>query len=218
MVVELDGTVELMVLQGELNYFYQGIRTPLIEVQPGLFFSPYGDAVDFAGRPPTFGGIPLIKLDSRTGTLYIVFYGLCALVFLSALFYWPVRALNRRIRRKNASPDTAAVRMPLSSQLVWSAILATLASLLSLLFLFIIALIPNMMYIQASLPLTRPYVDLLWWQFAILSLPYVSLAFAVVIMLMTGLRLRSKRDGRTIYFYYLIVSMALLAFNVAIIL
>jgi hypothetical protein len=216
--LELNSTVELIVLHGELNYFYQGIRTPLIEVQPGLFFSPYGDAVDFRGRTPTFGGIPLIKLDSRTETLYIAFYGICGLVFLSALFYWPVRALIRRIRRKNAPIDAVAVRPPLSSWLVWSGILAALASLLSLLFLLFVALTPNMIYFLASIPLWRPYVDLLWWQFAFLSLPYVSLAFSVVIALMAGLRLRRKSDARTICSYYLIVSVALLAFNVDIIL
>jgi CubicO group peptidase (beta-lactamase class C family) len=218
MVVDLAGTVELMVLNGELNYFYQGIRHTLTEVQPGLFFSPYGDAIDFRGRPPTFGGIPLINVDSRTRTLYIAFYAICGLVFLSALFYWPVRALIRRVRRQNASVDAVTVQLSTSSRLVWSGILAALASLLSLLFIIMIALTPNMIHMLASLPLLRPYVDLLWWQFAILSLPYVSLAIAVVIVLMTGLRLRSKRDGRNICFYYLIVSMALLAFNVAIIL
>jgi hypothetical protein len=81
-----------------------------------------------------------------------------------------------------------------------------------------IALTPNMIHMLASLPLTRPYVDLAWWQFAILSLPYVNLAFAFVIVLMTSLRLRSESDGRTICLYYLIVSMAVLAFNLAIIL
>jgi CubicO group peptidase (beta-lactamase class C family) len=218
MVVDLDGTVEFMVLNGELNYFYRGIRTPLTEVQPGLFFSPYGDAIDFGGRTPTFGGIPLIKVDSRTGTLHKFFYAVCGLMFLSALFYWPIRVLIRRFRRENVSVDSVAIRPPLRSWLVWSGILAALASLLSLLFLLIIALTPNMMDFLASIPLWRPYVDLLWWQFAFLSLPYVSLAFAVVIALMTGLRLRSKRDGRTIRFYYLLVSMALLAFNLSIIL
>ena len=218
MIVDADGTAQFMVLQGELNYFYQGIRTPLIEVQPGLFFSPYGDAVDFRGRPPTFGGIPLIKVDSRTETLYIAFYAVCGLVFLSALFYGPVRALIGRIRRKNASVDAVAVRPPLSSRLVWSGGLAALASLFSLIFLLVIALTPNMVYILASLPILRPYVDLLWWQFAFLSLPYISLALSVGIVLMTGLRFRSKRDDRTIYFYFWIVSIALLAFNAAIIL
>jgi CubicO group peptidase (beta-lactamase class C family) len=218
MVIDLDGTVEFIARQGELNYFYQGLRTPLTEVQPSLFFSPYGDAVDFRGRPPTFGGIPLIKVDSRTGTLYIAFYVLCGLVFLSALSYWPVRTLIRRIRRENASMDAVAVWAPLSSWLFWSGILAALASLLSLLFLIIIAFTPNMIYMLASIPLLRPYVDLLWWQFAILSLPYVGLTLAVVLALMAGLRLRSKRDGHTICFYYLIVSMALLAFHIAIIL
>ena len=217
-VVDLDGTVEFMALQGELNYFYQGIRIPLTEVEPGVFFSPYGDAVDFHGRPPTFGGIPLIKVDPRTETLYIVFYTLCGFVFLSALFYWPVCTLTRKIRRKNAPMDAVAVRPPLSSRLVWSGILAALASLLSLIFLLFIALTPNVMYFLASIPLWRPYVDLLWWQFAFLSLPYVSLAFAVGIVFMAGLRLRSKSDARAICFYYLIVSVALLAFNVDIIL
>jgi CubicO group peptidase (beta-lactamase class C family) len=218
MVVELNGTVEFIVLNGELNYFYQGIRNTLTEVQPDLFFSPYGDAVDFRGRPPTFGGIPLINVDKRTGTLYGAFYALCGLVFLSALFYWPARALIRRVRRKNASVDAMAVQPPTSSRLVWSGILAALASLLSLLLIIMIALTPNMIHMLASLPWTRPYVDLLWWQFAILSLPYLSLAFALVIVLMAGLRLRSESDGRTICLYYLIVSMALLAFNVAILL
>lgn len=217
-VVELDGTVDFMVLKGELNYFYQGMRTPLTEVKPRLFFSPYGDAVDFRGQSPTFGGIPLIKVDPRTGTLYMAFYAICGLVFLSALFYWPVGALIRRIRRKNVSVDSVAILPPLSSLLVWSEILAVLASLFSLIFLIIIMLTANMIYILASLPLWRPYVDLLWWQFAILSLPYVSLASAVVIVLLTGLRLRSKSDARKICLYYWIVSIALLAFNVAIIL
>ncbi len=216
MVVDLDGTVEFMVLNGELNYFYQGIRNTLTELEPGLFFSPYGDAVDFRRRTPTFGGIPLIKVDSRTGTLYIAFYAICGLVFLSALFYWPVRALIRRIRRENASVNAVAVRPPLSSRLVWMDILAALASLFSLLLLVIIALIPNTVYILATIPLMRPYVDLLWWQFAILSLPYLSLTIAVVIALMAGLRLRSKGDGHPNWFYYWIVSMALLSFNLAI--
>jgi CubicO group peptidase (beta-lactamase class C family) len=216
LVVDLDGTVEFMVLNGELNYFYQGIRTPLTEVQPGLFFSPSGDAIDFRGRSPTFGGIPLIKVDPRTGTLYIAFYAICGLVFLSAPFYWLIRALIRRIRRKNASVDSVAIRPPLSSRLVWSGILAALASLFSLLFLIIIALTPNMIYILASLPLWRPYVDLLWWQFAILSLPYISLTFAVVIALITGLLLKSKRNQRAICFYYLFVAIVLLTFNLSI--
>jgi hypothetical protein len=218
MVVELDGTVEFMVLQGELNYFYHGIRTPLTELEPGLFFSPYGDAVDFRGRTPTFGGIPLIKIDKRTGTLYIVFYAICGLVFLSALFYWPVRALIRRIRWKNASVDAVAIRPPLSSRLTWSGILAALASLFSLLFLIIIALTPNMVYILASIPLWRPYVDLTWWQFAILSLPYVSLMLAIVIALLTILNSRNYTERHAVRFYYLIVALALLTFNLAIIL
>jgi hypothetical protein len=136
-------------------------------------------------------------------------------VFLSALFYWPMRTLIRRIRKKNASVDAVVVRAPLSSQLVWSGILAALASLLSLLFLIIIALTPNMIYILASLPLWRPYVDLLWWQFGILSFPFASLLLAVLIALLAGPITRGHSWVRTPRLYYLSVALALLAFNVA---
>jgi hypothetical protein len=74
-----------------------------------------------------------------------------------------------------------------------------------------------MMYFLASIPFWRPYVDLLWWQFAFLSLPYLSLAFAVVIAFMIGLNGRSRMDWRAIWFYYGIVALALFSFNVAII-
>lgn len=215
-IIEADDTAAFMVLGGELSYFYQGFRTSLVEVQPGLFFSPYGDAVDFNSRPPTFGGIPLIKADSQTGAPYIAFYALCGFVFVSALFYRPVRLLTRKIRRKNASEDSASVRPRLSSRLVWSGTLAALASLFSLLFLTVIALTPNMVYILASIPLTRPYVDLPWWQFVILSLPYVSLVFAFGILLTTSMGLSSQKNERGLSLYYGAVSLVLVSFNLII--
>jgi CubicO group peptidase (beta-lactamase class C family) len=216
MVVDLDGPVEFMVLHGELNYFYQGIRTTLTELEPGVFFSPYGDTVDFRGRPPTFGGIPLIKVDPRTRTLQIAFYAICGLIFLSALFFGPLRAVIRRIHRKNVPVDAASVRSPGTSWLTWMEVLAALASLFGVLYLVVIAQNPDLVYFLAQIPWMRPYVDLLWWQFAILSLPYVSLTLAVVIALMAGLRLRSKGERHTICFYYLIVATALLSFNLEI--
>jgi hypothetical protein len=68
------------------------------------------------------------------------------------------------------------------------------------------------------MPWLRPYVDLTWWQFAILSLPYVSLLFASVIALMAGSGMRNQTESRAIRIYYLIVALALLTFNLAIIL
>jgi CubicO group peptidase (beta-lactamase class C family) len=215
--LDIYDTVELIVLQGELNYFYRGFRTQLTEFEPGLFFSPYGDAVDFRGQVPTFGDIPLIKIDPRTKLMQIVFYAICGLVFLSALFFGPLRALIRRIRRENASEESLAVRSPLSPRLVWSGILAALASLFSLFLIAIIMLIPNMVYLLAFIPLLRPYVDLSWWQFAILSLPFLSLVLALAIALLDGLPARSGTVRRATRIYYLIVALALLTFNLAII-
>jgi hypothetical protein len=218
MVTELDGTVDFSVLNGDLTYSYQGIRNTLTELEPGLFFSPYGDAVDFRGQIPTFGNIPLIKIDTRSGQFQIAFYAICGWVFLSALFLSPLRALLRRIRRKSASVDRATILSPRSPWLVWMNILAGIASLFSLLILALIALVPNMVYILATMPLMRPYVDLLWWQFVILSLPFLSLVLSIVIVLLDGLTARGGTARRATHLYYLFVALALLTFNLAIIL
>ena len=210
--------VEFIVLSGELNYLYQGYRNTLTELQPGLFLTPYGDTVDFRGRPPNLSNIPLVKIDARTGRVYIAFYVLCGLVFLSALFIIPLRALKRRIRQNSDSAGITTVRLPRSSLRIWTELLAALASLFGVFYLILIAQTPNMVYFLAAIPFLRPYVDLLWWQFAVLSLPYIGLIFAVGIAVMAGLRLRDKQDGRTICFYYWFVSITLLSFNLAILL
>jgi hypothetical protein len=87
-----------------------------------------------------------------------------------------------------------------------------------MLYLILIAKTPNMVYLLAALPFPRPYLDLLWSQFAFLSLPYVSLVFAVVVMSMTSLRLRGQRETHAIRVYYLIVTVALLSFNLVMLL
>ena len=210
--------VEFLVLHGELNYFYQGYWNPLTELQPGLFLTPYGDTIDFRGRTPNFSNIPLVKIDPRIGRVHIAFYVLCGLVFLSALFIIPLRALKRRIRQRRDSADVAAVRPPRNSLRIWTELLAALASLFGVFYLILIAQTPNMVYFLAAIPFPRPYVDLLWSQFAMLSLPYISLIFGAVIAVMAGQITRSHAWARTTGLYYFIVALALLAFNMAIIL
>jgi hypothetical protein len=207
---------EFTVLNGELNYFYQGYRNTLTELQPGLFLSPYGDTIDFRGGNPNFSNIPLIKIDPQTGRIYITFYVLCGLVFLSVFLIVPLRALKRTIRRKSDSADVTTVRPPRNSLRIWTELLAALASLFSVFYLILIAQTPNMVYFLAAMPFPRPYADLLWSQFAMLSLPYIGLICAVGIAVMAGLRLRDKQDGRAIYFYYGIVTFALVSFNLVI--
>ena len=217
-IVDGGAIVEFIVLHGELNYFYQGYWNPLTELQPGLFLTPYGDTIDFRGRTPNFSNIPLIKIDPRTGRFYIAFYVLCGLVFLSALFIVPLRALTQRLRRRSASADVATVRPARNSLRIWTELLAALASLSGVFYLILIAQKHNMVYFLAAIPFPRPYVDLRWSQFAMLSLPYISLLFGAGIAVMAGLRLRDKQDGRTICFYYWFVSITLLSFNLAILL
>jgi len=214
-----DGNMlEISDQNGGLAYSYMDSTDPLTEVHTGLFFTPYGDTVDFRGRTPTFSNIPLINVDTRTLLPQVTFYFLCGLIFLSALLYCPLSTLIRRVRRKKASLDVDDIRKPLSPRLVWTRRLAALASFFSLFILSLILLIPNGMYILAYIPFMRPYVDLLWWQFALLSLPYASLLLAIVIALLTGLHMKNYTEERFPRFYYLIVSLALLIFNLVIVL
>jgi CubicO group peptidase (beta-lactamase class C family) len=216
-VVGINDTVEISDHNGELTYSYMGNTEPLIEVKPGLYFSPYGDAVDFRGRIPSFSNIRLAKVSTQTQLLHTGFYAICGLVFLSTLLYWPVRSLIRRSRRKDVPADATAVRSSREPWLIWTGALAALASFFSLLYLALIAVMPNVMYILAYIPLMRPYVDLLWWQFALLSLPFISPVLAIIIALISGLGMRSYTNGRAIRWYYLTVALALLGFNLALI-
>lgn len=217
-VVGLNETAEVRDQNGELTISYWDNTETLTEVEPGLYFSPYGDAVDFRGRIPTYSNIRLVKIDTRTGFLYSAFYAACGLVFLSALFYWPVRALRRRIRRKSAAEGAAAIPTPRSPWAVWTGILTALVSLFSLLCLAFIALVPNMVYFLAYLPWLRPYAELTWWQFALLSLPYVSLLLAVLIALLVGPIMKSQPWRGSLRPYYLIVALVLLVFHLTLLL
>jgi CubicO group peptidase (beta-lactamase class C family) len=214
MLMGSDETVEISDDDGELVYTYFGNINPLTQVEPGLYFSPYGDVLDFRGPTPRYANIRLVKVSTGALALNIALFAICGLVFLSALFFWPARALLRGTRRKGVPADDATVHPPRSPRLVWISVLGALASLFSLLCLMFVALAPILIY----LPWLRPYVDLTWWQFAYLSLPFTSLVLAIVIAMLAGLGIRGHVGRRAIHFYYLIVALALLIFNLVIIL
>jgi len=185
----------------------------LTEVQPGLFVDQQGSTYDFTaiGKDPNFA---LVRVGPQRLPMRLAIYTLCGLLFLSALYFWPGRLVVRRLRRKG-NPDTASPAGPLPNRwLAWIEILAALASLFSLLCLAAIALLPNLIYI----PWPRPYAGLLWWQFGILIFPFASLLLAVLIALLAGPITRSHAWARRTRLYYLSVALALLAFNIAIIL
>jgi hypothetical protein len=57
---------------------------------------------------------------------------------------------------------------------------------------------------------------MLWWQSALFLLPYASLALSVMIALLTGLAIRDRTIGRSMSIYYLLVALALFAFNLVV--
>jgi hypothetical protein len=208
-------TIEIGETNGKLTWSYQGgmmisSSATLTEVQPGLFFSPEGNLVDLSGPAKLIDNIRLIKLNPQVRTIRTILYTMCGLVFLSVMLFWPVRALLRIIRRKGSVKEPG-VRVPVSRGLVVMIALAALTSLFSLICMALIALVPNLIY----LPWPHPYADLLWWQSALLDLPFASLLFAVGITLIVVLIIRRNAWARAIQWYYFAVGLALLTFNLA---
>ena len=202
------GTIEVSDQNNSLTYSFQDETNTLTEVQPGLFFSPYGDALDLRGPNPMFTNIHLIKANTQVLPFLIAFYVYCGLIFLSALFFWPARALIRNIHRKRAKVSGIVIKN--NGWLVFASVLAALTSLFSLICLALVLITPNLVFI----PWPLPWFDLPWWQYAFLSLPFASLFLAVGVALLIGLAIKNRAWGRSTRYYYLVLCLSLLAFNV----
>jgi CubicO group peptidase (beta-lactamase class C family) len=208
--------VEIRDSNGRLEYTYDGEEDyldrggSLTEVQPGVYFTQSGLAFELLRPAPLYSEIPLVKADPQGLPYRAAFYALCGLLFLSALLIWPARAIARGIRRKRSQMAQAeGEASPHSGWLVWAEINAALASLFSLLCLAAIILIPNLVYF----PWPRPWVDLAWWWFALIGLPFANLALAALFLLTAVLSMRRSDRARSARWYYLVVSLALLVFN-----
>ncbi|MGA2821807.1 MAG: serine hydrolase domain-containing protein [Anaerolineales bacterium] len=209
------GILQVKENNGVVTVTIMGQTYLVTEVQPGLFFDPQGNSYDINRLGADAPNLPLIKIDPQLLPYRLAFYGLCGLVFLSSLFFWPVWAVVRRIRRKKA-PSTIAAVPAGSRRLVWWIIfvglLAGLASLISLFCLAAEAIVPNLVYV----PWPRPWVGLTGWQFAALRLPYASLFLAAGAAVLTVLAWIRNSGGRGIRIYYALVALALLGFNLAV--
>ncbi|HEX7974698.1 MAG TPA: serine hydrolase domain-containing protein [Anaerolineales bacterium] len=212
-------TFEISAPTGELGWSYQGKLSlyskysTLTEVQPGLFFSENGSLLDLRGPVPMIDNIRLVKANTRLLPFQIAFYAISGLFFLFALFFWPVRLVTGRIGRKSAPEQEGAARSPRSPWLLWVGGLAALASLLSLVCLALVALIPNLIYV----PWPRPFPELLWWQAALVGLPFINLLLAAGVTLVSALSWRKYAWEGAIKWYYLALGPLLLAFNLALI-
>jgi CubicO group peptidase (beta-lactamase class C family) len=211
-------TFELKDSNGKLAWSYQGglsqysNTSSLTEVEPGLFFSENGSLFNLRGPVPMLDNIPLVKTDPQALPFKIALFAVCGLLFLTTLFFWPARALIRKIRRRTTPDDNINIRPPRNSWLIWTGGSAILASLFSLFCLALVALVPNLVYF----PWPLPFADLLWWQSALLDLPFASLVLAVGIALVAVLSMRSHAWTRGIRGYYIAVGLVLLAFNLTI--
>lgn len=99
-----------------------------------------------------------------------------------------------------------------SSWIAYAAGAAGLASLFSLFCLAIIVILPNMVYF----PWPHPYADLTVWQHILFYIPYISLVMACLAALLAGFAFKYHTLERSLRVYFLISILALLVFNIMI--
>ena len=186
----------------------------LSEVQPGLFFDPQGNVYDFSTTVNTSPNYSTFKINQQLMPFQLALYTICGIIFLFALYFWPVHPLLQRVRRKNSPMFGSVGGSSRNHWLTWIETLSGLAAFFSLFCMGFIVFIPNLVYV----PWPHPYSDLPWWQHSFLRLPFLSLVLAIVIALLTVLRLRNYTERRAIHLPYFIVALALLTFNLAILL
>ncbi|MBK8905275.1 MAG: beta-lactamase family protein [Anaerolineaceae bacterium] len=70
----------------------------LTEVEPGLFFTGDGEALDFRGDVPTLGNIKITRIGAGPSLWQQAILAVCALVFLTMLLFPPLRSIIHRFR------------------------------------------------------------------------------------------------------------------------
>lgn len=186
----------------------QPVTLTLTEIQPGLLFDSQGDFYNLSQTVAATPNYPLFKVNPQVLPFQLAFYVLCGLVFLSTLFLWPIRAVVRRVRQKDSLQINSIVGNTQNHVPVRMGILSGLASLFSLLCIGFLARLPNLIYV----PWPRPYIDLAWWQFALLSLPFVNLFLAGALVLLSLIK-RNSAERRITRFYFLTIALTVLGFN-----
>jgi len=204
-------TFEASNTNGALELTYLGEAVKMTEVEPGLFFSPSGEALDLRGPDLLFTNIHIIKANHQTLLFRGAFYLICGLSFLYALLFWPLRSLFQR-RRQKIIPSANKAKSISDAQIVYATVVVGISSFFSLLCLMVLVVIPNMVYF--SWP--HPYTELKLWQHLLLYLPYISMLLAGLAAVLAMLASKNSSLVRFMRNYFLITILALLAFNIAI--
>ncbi len=120
---------ELVGVTEEDQLFYN--NRPMTEVEPGLFFSADGEALDFRAKLPTWRNIELKRLDFAIWVNLLIL-GACGLIFLAAI-PWAIAGAVSGYRRRRKSPDATRPRFAwVATALPVTLILASVAALLTL--------------------------------------------------------------------------------------
>jgi hypothetical protein len=129
---------------------------PLVEVEPGLFFTPNGEALDFRGAIPTGRNI---KLEKDDGTLQaqIIFLRLCGIGFSLAVLWSIARFIGSVIRQRKGKEMRP---QRLNWMNVSTRIAITLASLLALGTLPMLTKFPILLFSGTPLPNDALHVDM----------------------------------------------------------
>jgi len=204
-------TFEVSNTNGALELTYLSDVEKMTEVEPGLFFSPSGEALDLRGPDLLFGNIHIIRANHSTLLFRGAFYLICGLSFLFALLFWPLRSLLQG-RRQKIFPSANQAKSIRDAQLVYARVAVAIGSFFSLLCLMVLVVIPNMVYF--SWP--HPYTELKVWQHLLLYLPYFSMVLAGLAAVLALLVYKNSSLVRFMRTYFLITILVLLAFNITI--
>jgi len=160
----------------------------LYEIQPGLFFTSDGEALDMRGAIPAFRSIELSKMSQAWVISMVGFMGLCALAFIGALGWVSVSAIRRTIKRSNTN-SFPLVLAPADHIRLW---LMGLGCIWGLSLITVCYLFPALLVDWFPSPLNP---NLLLWQKVIFAAPIGMFVFGATASILWILRQKSHDKG-----------------------
>ncbi len=131
----------------------------LFEIQPGLYFTETGDALDFRADPPTFRNLPLTEVGDGPPLLVRALLAICGLVMAAWLLAPPARWLRRRASRHSVEGQQREAGRSTGTAV---AALAAATSLCGLAALTLLVVYPRIVYSGYLGWLDVPGLQKLW--------------------------------------------------------
>lgn len=172
----------------------------LTEVEPGLFFTANGEALDFRGEVPTWGNVKLVKIGEEPSLWQQVILVVCALVFLTTLLWPPLRSIIHRFRGIVPERTTTGEGAVLASA---AAISSSLFGLLSIGMVFTLPMIIYSGFLG--------WLELPLWQRLLMHAPLAFLVTGAGFLALHGLALKNRWWSRTENIHSLVFDLAFVA-------